>query len=115
MNNETEEVEETEYFVEKREDCGQISYKLYANVCRALLVGRGHLMNIDSDPKGAGFGTKMLEYVEKKAVENGLPEVTVSAIADEEKVRHFFEKNGYKLTPDPQCAGESEGKKLLRQ
>ena len=64
---------------------------------------------------------KCLGYFEKKALEKGLEKgltkttVTVSAIADDEKVRHFFEKNGYKLTPDPQCSGESEGEKILKE
>jgi GNAT superfamily N-acetyltransferase len=111
------EIKETEFFVEKEEENGFITYRLYANVCTAVLMGRGNLQKIHSNPKGAGFGTKMLRYFEKKALEKGLTKitVTVSAIADDERVRHFFEKNGYKLTPDPQCSGESYGEKILKQ
>jgi GNAT superfamily N-acetyltransferase len=112
------EIEETEFFVEKEDENGFITYRLYANdanVCTAAIFGRGNLQKIHSNPKGAGFGTKMLGYFEKKALEKGLTKVTVSAIADDERVRHFFEKNGYKLTPDPQCSGESEGEKILKQ
>ena len=73
------------------------------------------ILNIFSNPKGIGFGTKMLEYIEKKALENGLSNVNVSAIADDDRVRHFFEKNGYGLAPDPQCSGESNGSKVLKK
>ncbi|MGD0028076.1 MAG: GNAT family N-acetyltransferase [Candidatus Bathyarchaeia archaeon] len=107
-----ETVKEPEFFVEKEEK-GFITYRLYANVCTAVLMGRGNLMKISSNPKGMGFGTKMLEYVEEKAKEEGLPKVTVSAIADDHRVKHFFEKNHYKLTPDREVAGESEGEKDL--
>lgn len=115
MKNENETADETEYFVEKIGEGGQVTYRLYSNVCTAILLGRANLRIIHSNPKGEGFGTKMLNHIEKKALENGLTRVTVSAIADDEKVKHFFEKNEYKLTPDPQCAGESEGEKILKQ
>lgn len=108
-------IKETDFFVEKEEENGWTTYRLYANVCTAVLMGSGNLQKIHSNPKGAGFGTKMLGYFEKKALEKGLTKVTVSAIADDEKVKHFFEKNGYKLTPDPQCSGESEGEKILKE
>jgi hypothetical protein len=110
-----EEIKGTEFFVEIEKENGWTTYRLYANVCTAVLMGRGNLQKIHSNPKGAGFGTRMLEYFEKKALEEGLTKVTVSAIADDEKVEHFFEKNCYTLTPDPQCSGESEGKKTLKE
>lgn len=106
-------IKETELFDEKEEENGFITYRLYANVCTAVLMGRGNLIKICSNPKGMGFGTKMLEYFEKKAVEKGLPKITVSAIADDEKVKHFFEKKGFKLTPDQH--GEFEGEKTLKR
>ena len=101
---------------EDKQEKGRLIYRLHENgkvVCTAVLLGRGNLEDIHSDPKGRGFGTKMLEYVKRKALENELSNVSVSAIADDDRVRHFFEKNGYELTPDPQCSGESKGKKTL--
>lgn len=101
---------------EDEEEKGKWIYRLYEDskvVCTAVLFGRGNLLSICSNPKGKGFGKKMLEYFEKKALESNLHEVTVSAIADDERVKRFFEKNGYKLSPDSQCLGESEGEKTL--
>ena len=103
---------------EDKQEKGRLIYRLYENgkvVCTAVLLGRGSLEDISSDPKGMGFGTKMLEYIEKKALENELSNVSVSAIADDERLRHFFQKNGYELAPDPQCSGESKGKKTLKE
>lgn len=103
---------------EDKQEKGRLTYRLYENgkvVCTAVLYGRGSLVDILSSPKDKGFGTMMLEYIEKKALESGLPRITVTAIADDERVRHFFERNGYKLTTDPQCSGESEGEKILKQ
>lgn len=109
------EITEAEFFVEKEEKNGFITYRLYANVCTAVLMGRADLQKIHSNPKGFGFGTKMLGYFEKKAIEEKATKVTVSAIADDERVRLFFKKNGYKLKPDPQCSGESVGEKTLKE
>lgn len=102
-------------FYEKEEN-GQITCQLHKNgkiVCEAVLLGRGHLMNIWSNPTNKGYGTKMLEYIEKIAFEKGLRKFTVSQIKDDKKVKGFFEKRGYKLKQNAQVSDEFDGEKSL--
>jgi hypothetical protein len=35
-------------------------------------------------------------------------------VADDKRLKHFFEKNGYLLSPDPQVGGEFQGEKKLK-
>jgi len=65
-------VTEDEFFSETDVD-GEITYQVHINgklACEAVLLGRDCLMNINSSPPKRGYGTKMMEYIEKKALEN---------------------------------------------
>jgi RimJ/RimL family protein N-acetyltransferase len=106
---------ETISFCEK-EESGQITYEERTNgktVCTAILIGRGHLFKIGSNPTGMGYGTKMLVHIEKNALREGLAKIIVSQIKDDERVKRFFEKNGYKLKPDADIPDEFEGEKKI--
>jgi hypothetical protein len=63
------------FFVEEKGENSFITYRLYANVCTAVLISRGDLQKIFSNPKDMGFGTQMLEYIENFGLENGFTKI----------------------------------------
>jgi len=78
-----------ESFSESEAD-GEITYQLYVNgglACEAVLLGRNCLANISSYPPKHGHGTKMLRYIEKKAVENGARAEALNRKIDEMATR----------------------------
>jgi hypothetical protein len=104
-----------ETFSESEVD-GEITYQLYVNgklACEAVLLGRNCLANINSYPPKQGHGTKMLEYLEKKALENGFAFVEVLDIKDDKDVKGFLEKRGYDLRPHPRIEDEFVATKKL--
>lgn len=106
----------TESFSENEVD-GQITIQLHVNgklACEAVLLCRECLMTIDSYPPKRGYGTKMMDYFEKKALEHGFSTVEVREIKDDEGVKDFFRKRGYVLTPNPQILDEFNGTKKLK-
>jgi len=106
----------TEAFSEKDID-GQITCQLHIDdrlACEAELLGRNCLMNINSYPPKRGYGTKMMEYLEKKAVENGFATMEVTDIKDEQYLKDFLTKRGYKLRPHHRIPDEFEATKELK-
>jgi len=71
-------------------------------------------MTIDSHPSKRGHGTKMMDYLEKKALEDGYSTFEVTDIKDDECVKDFFKKRGYELKPHPQILDEFIAKKKLK-
>jgi len=109
-------MEAKESFSESDVD-GEITYQLHVEgklACEAVLLGRNCLMNINSYPPKRGYGTKMMEYLEKKALENGFTMMKVTDIKDDKDVKDFFEKRGYKLEPHPEIQDEFIAKKKLK-
>lgn len=106
-------VREDESFSEKEED-GQYTYELYIHgkvVNRAKLLGRGFLIKLDSFPPMCGYGTKMMNYVEKRALEHNISTIDITQISDDAK--GFFTKRGYELRPHPDILDEFEATKKL--
>lgn len=102
-------------FLEEKED-DMIIYLLQVNgknVRRAELLGRSLLLSILSNPTNKGYGTKMLEYIENKALERGFGKIKVSPIKADKGVKRFFEKNGYKLTQNAEVTDEFDGEKSI--
>ena len=106
----------TETFTENEID-GQITIQLHVDgrlACEAVLLGRACLMTIQSYPPKRGYGSKMMDYFEKKILEIGLSKAEVTDIKDDEGVKDFFKKRGYALEPHPQNSDEFIGKKKLK-
>ena len=53
----------------------------------------------------------MLDHIEKVALRKGLSKATVAQIEDDECVKRFFRKNGYKLKRDADVPDEFKGEK----
>lgn len=109
-------MEEKESFSESEVD-GQITVQLHVNgklACEAVLLGRNCLMTIDSYPSKHGHGTKMMDYLEKKALEEDYSTFEVTDIKDDRCVKAFFEKRGYELKPHPEIQDEYIARKKLK-
>jgi hypothetical protein len=80
-------------------------YKRYNDekiVCVATLLGRNCLFVINSCLPKRGYGTKMMDYAEKKALEDNCSTMEVRDIKDEKYVKDFFIKRNYVLKPHPE-------------
>ena len=71
-------------------------------------------MAIHSYPSKHGHGTKMIDYLEKKALEDCYSTFEVTDIKDDECVKDFFKKRGYELKPHPQIPDEFTARKKLK-
>lgn len=75
---------------------GFVSFEMGDGVFEERLE-RGRIQNIYVEPgwRGGGVGSALLEAAEVELAESGADAIAIEAMADNERVRRFYERHGY--------------------
>lgn len=80
------------------------------------------MLGVDSECRGQGIGSKLLEFAEKEARQRGLQRLTLGVVVENEGARRLYERHGYRVTGEHHpwlmrwasgCAGYYEMHKAL--